>query len=408
MRVLIVAYACSPYRGSEFAVSWGLVKELSQQHELWVVVEEEKCRRDIEKYLMENPGELERVKFHYIKKIRNRPLRKLWPPSYYWYYRRWHKDVLALVEQLHRTSCFDVVHQLNMVGFREPGYLWKLGIPFVWGPIGGMGRLPWRFLPQLGFYGAMYYTGYNLLNALHERFLPRPKRAAQTAGNGLLAATEVDARGALARWGCECRVLAEVGLPPTVALEATDRLPKDPLRIVWSGQHVPGKALNLGLRALAKVSNDVSWELHVLGSGRMTQKWMQMASCLGISSRCVFHGWLPREEALRVVSRAHVSLVTSLRDLTSTVLIEALANGLPVICLDHCGFSAAVDDSCGIRVPVNSPREVIQGIASAVERLNDEGTRKVLSIGALHRAQDYSWAAKAEIVTRVYVSKGAE
>jgi hypothetical protein len=26
---------------------------------------------------------------------------------------------------------------LNMIGYREPGYLWKLNVPFVWGPMGG-------------------------------------------------------------------------------------------------------------------------------------------------------------------------------------------------------------------------------------------------------------------------------
>jgi len=42
-----------------------------------------------------------------------------------------------------------------MVGFREPGYLWQLNIPFVWGPIGGMGYFPTRFLPVVGAKGAV-------------------------------------------------------------------------------------------------------------------------------------------------------------------------------------------------------------------------------------------------------------
>ena len=46
-----------------------------------------------------------------------------------------------------------------MVGYREPGYLWKIEKPFVWGPIGGLENSPWRFLPSLGIKGFMFYPG---------------------------------------------------------------------------------------------------------------------------------------------------------------------------------------------------------------------------------------------------------
>jgi len=142
MKVLVSAYACSPYKGSEPGVSWGFVSALAKYHDLWVIVEEEKFHDGIERYLKENPEFSKSVRFFFLRKHRSRILRKLWPPSYYWYYQRWHKDAFKLAQQLHREVNFDLVHQLTMVGFREPGYLWKLGIPFVWGPVGGMGLFP--------------------------------------------------------------------------------------------------------------------------------------------------------------------------------------------------------------------------------------------------------------------------
>ncbi|MBM9532177.1 hypothetical protein JWG42_18650, partial [Desulfoprunum benzoelyticum] len=56
LKVLISAYACSPYKGSEPGVGWGFVAELAKHHDLWVIVEEEKFRADIERYLDENPA----------------------------------------------------------------------------------------------------------------------------------------------------------------------------------------------------------------------------------------------------------------------------------------------------------------------------------------------------------------
>ena len=40
---------------------------------------------------------------------------------------------------------FDLVHQLTPISFIKPGYLWMTGLPFFWGPLGGMYKVPWDF-----------------------------------------------------------------------------------------------------------------------------------------------------------------------------------------------------------------------------------------------------------------------
>ena len=403
LRVLISAYACSPYQGSEPAVGWGFVQELATCHDLWVVVEEVKFRADIERYLKEHPEFPTSVRFLFIRKRRNRWLRKIWPPSYYRYYRKWHEDAFVLARNLHAEVGFDIAHQLTMVGFREPGFLWKLGIPFVWGPVGGMGVFPWRFLRIIGFQSAIYYLGYNLVNIVQMRFLQRPQLAARAAGVGLITATPENQLGALRFWNCNSILLNEVGLPAAnLSKEIRRRTPGEPLRIVWAGLLIPRKALNLGLSAL-NLLHGRQWELHILGNGPRIDAWKLLADQLGLLDRCHFHGWVGRDDALNIMSTAHVMLITSLRDLSSTVTIEALAAGLPIVCLDHCGFADVVDDSCGIKVPVTTPDETINGIACALERLgSNEDLRYQLATGALCRAERYSWSRKCKIVEALY------
>ncbi|BAN68611.1 glycosyltransferase family 4 protein [endosymbiont of unidentified scaly snail isolate Monju] len=407
LKVLVSAYTCSPYRGSEFAVGWGFVQAMAKRHDLWVIVEEEKCRADIERYLNEHPKALPNVRFFFLRKQRNRRLRRLWPPSYYWYYRRWHSQAFELAKKLHEEVCFDLAHQLTMVGFREPGYLWRMEIPFVWGPVGGMGRFPWRFLPEVGRYGALYYLGYNLYNLAQMRFMRRPRLAARRAGNeGLLPATSENREGAMCHWGVAGQVMPEVGLPRKPVEVVNARAPDEPLRIIWTGLHIPRKALPLGLRALARLPRAIPWELHVLGKGPRTTAWKRLASRLGIQDRCRFHGWREREAVLSLMAQGHLLLITSLRDLTSTVTVEALALGLPIVCLDHCGFAEVVNEDCGIKVPVTSLREVVSGIARALETLaDDEPYRRRLAEGALVRAHDYDWDAKARVLEAVYRAK---
>jgi glycosyltransferase involved in cell wall biosynthesis len=406
LKVLVSAYACSPSRGSEPGVGWGFVSALARHHDLWVLVEEEKFREDIERALAANPELGKSIHFHFIRKKRNRRLRKIWPPSYYRYYRQWHQEALRLAESLHREVHFDLAHQLTMVGFREPGYLWTLGIPFVWGPVGGMGLFPWRFLPAVGVYGALYYLGYNLYNLLQMRFLSRPRRAARAGGGSLIAATAENRESAMRYWGCPSTVMCEVGLPQKSDEKVHVRALWDPLRIVWAGMHVPGKALNIGLQALSRLPADVDWELHILGSGRQTAQWKDVADRLGVAGRCLFHGWVAHTKALEVMSRGHMMLITSLRDLTSTVTVEALALGLPIVCLDHCGFADVVNETCGIKISVTTPTEVVAAIACAVEALaRDEDQRQALAQGALMRAQHFAWEEKARVIDRIYRAK---
>lgn len=403
LKILVCAYACSPYKGSEPGVGWGFVQALARRHDLWVIVEEEKFRGDVERYAAANPAFGQSVRFHFIAKRRNRLLRRLWPPSYYWYYRRWHRDALELARELNAEIGFDLAHQLTMVGFREPGYLWKLGVPFVWGPIGGMGLFPWRFLDRIGLRGALHYLGYNLYNAAQMRWMRRPAEAARKAGIGLIAATRENLEGAARHWGVEGTLLSEVGLPRPPVQQVPARAPEEPLRVVWSGLHLPRKALHLGLHAMARLPKQAAWTLDVLGAGPMTRQWQALARRLGIDGRVRFNGWLAREQALALMAGSHAMLITSLRDLTSTVTVEALALGLPVVCPDHCGFADAVDDDCGVRVPVDSPRRTIDGIARAVARLAaDEPYRQRLAQGALKRAADFDWDAKADVVDTIY------
>lgn len=403
LKVLVSAYACSPCRGSEPGVGWGFVQALSKHHDLHVIVEEEKFRDEIEYWQHANPGQLSNVHFHFLRKRRNRWLRRLWPPSYYWYYRDWQRQALRLARQLHAKEGFDLVHQLTMVGFREPGYLWQMGLPFVWGPVGGMGYFPWRFLPHVGLRGMLHYLGYNVVNALQMRWLRRPQLAARAAGRGLIAATQENAECARRRWEVEASILTEVGLPRPPGCDVSERRDGEPLRLVWSGQHTPGKALQLGLLALSRLPVGVSWTLDVLGQGIMTERWRRLTRRLGLGARVRFHGSLPRSAALQVMSESHVLLITSMRDLTSSVTVEGLALGLPTIAPDHCGFRDAITDACGMLVPVHDADGFCASLAAAVQRMaGNEHARQRLAHGALARAHTFAWDAKACAVSSIY------
>ena len=262
-RVLIGAYACNPYQGSEEGVGWNWVRCVASFCEADVIVAGYH-RADIERYQREHPEELNNVRFRYVrerpwhfrptpfwKRIENSVAKPLMNLSY----ARWQKDAYPLAQRLHAEHRFDLAHQITYVGYRFPGRLWQLDIPFVWGPVGGLDCLPTHLLPLLGLSGAVYYAGRNTINALQKRFLTSSKRAFRTASAVIAATSEM--RDEIRKWyGVNSEVICEVGPPPVPDCPITRRRPDEPLQICWSGLHLPGKALPLLLNAVAASSRE--------------------------------------------------------------------------------------------------------------------------------------------------------
>lgn len=407
-RILAAAYACNPLRGSEEAVGWNWVQAMARRHRVTVLTA---AFHEADIASVCDPDANPRFVFvphrpwHYGPTPRWRAIENsVAKPIMNLAYASWQRAARDTARQLLVSQSFDLVHQLTYVGFRFPGHLWRLGLPFVWGPIGGLENTPWRLLPVMGAKGALYYAGRNLINSAQRRWLRTPRLAAEAAGPGLIAATEGIARELRTLYAVDSTVITEVVAPLDLSPAAPlSRGEGEPLRIVWSGLHLPGKALNLLIEALARLPRRLSFELHVLGDGPRRDDWERLAARLGVGRQCIWHGSVPRAEALRLMGTAHLLAITSLKDLTSTVLLEGLSLGLPVICPDHCGFSGVVTPACGIKIAPASKRSLVEGFADGIARLEaDEALRHGMGMAALRRAGDFSSIRLDEALDRIY------
>ena len=410
MKILISAYACNPYKGSEEGVGWGWITAIARNHKLWVLTADFH-RADIETAIAKDPDRYHKIRFCYIP---HKPWhyypeglwlkieKSLFKPLMHMAYNAWLRDAGQLGAALHCKVGFDLVHQITYVGFRFPGHLWKLNIPYIWGPIGGLVNVPWRLLPVMGFRGALEYGVRNIVNTIHKFMLTNPKKALKKA-NKLIAATS-GVRDEIIQWyGCKSQVICEIGPPPERASKIVKRGKNDVFKIAWSGEHLPGKAMPLLLKALTGIADLMEWRLDILGNGPLSQTWRRKATKYGLSVNCHWQGWVPRDKALRIMQNAHVFVVTSLKDLTSTVLLEALAQGVPVICPDHCGFADVVTNDCGILIDMKSPQQFSTDLSKAIIALyNDEDERRRLAKGALQRIKDYSWDKKVGELEYMY------
>lgn len=397
MKILVNCYACSPYKGSEPGMGWNFVRQIAMRHELHIIVES-KFQDELERYFTQHPLERANKHFYFIKKERHKLLRKIWPPSYYWFYREWQKKAYRKAVELDRVLNFDLIHQLNMVGYREPGYLWKIDKPLVWGPIGGFNITPWNMLTSMGFKGCVFYFSRNMMNIWQMHTNLCVKKAMQQA-NALIAATQNEADTILRLYGRESTIISEVGFSGK-EMKFTPHDRGKTLKICWCGQFTPRKALNLLIEAASLVTSNV--ELHVLGDGECANKWKRMAAKIS-NLHINWYGWVERSKGMTVIQRCDVFCITSLSDLTSTVLLEALSYGLPIIALNHCGFTNVITDECGIKIPIRRKKQVVKDIAMAIDGIaGDEKRRKRMSIAAYQRSLSYGWEEKGRQIDGIY------
>jgi glycosyltransferase involved in cell wall biosynthesis len=296
----------------------------------------------------------------------------------------------------------DIVHHLTFCTLLCPGF-WKLRhAKYVLGPVGAPQVNP-HYLPLFGSRAWLQrLRGWIMGRFLHFSWL---RHLLEHAAAVVPANSET--RDLLVSQGIAAReVMLDTGAPEnSVTLKRGGEAGS--IRLIYAGQLERRKGLELPLRALAEVSaaRDCDWSLTMLGNGPDRGRLQTLAESLGISDRVKFTGAVPRAEVLLHLKEADAFLFTSVRDTSGGVNLEAMACGLPLICIAHQGVGDITDDSCAERIPPGPIPETIHRLAAAIRRLTADPARRVkMGAAAAQRARgNFSWNEKFDRMISIYV-----
>lgn len=406
MKVLINAYACSPKMGSEPGMAWNWVVNVSRHCELYIITEGE-----FWEHIADEMATLKHAKnlHFYYNPVPERIRTMCWNQGdwrFYKYYKEWQKKAYHIAKNICKEVEIDVIHQLNMTGFREPGYLWKLAkendIPFVWGPIGGLKQFPTAYLKGKKMKYQFFMRLKNFLNVFQLKFDRRVNQALHSAS--ALISTIPDSYEAIKRY----KGLDSIVIPETGCFFAEDsskeRFMEEEFHVIWAGKFDFRKQLPLALRAIAHADNP-HVVLDVYGGETNTHLEVakQMAAELGISEKVVWHGKQSIEVVMQAMRRSHLFLFTSVSEETSTVILEAVSNHLPVLCFDTCGMSTVINDSIGKKVALTNPEQSMKDFASILNELeSNRELLKQMSENCKQRQVELSWEEKVQKIVSIY------
>jgi glycosyltransferase involved in cell wall biosynthesis len=288
----------------------------------------------------------------------------------------------------------DIAHHVTWGSLVLGSPMWRLGVPFVFGPIGGGQVTPKGYQRYFGHYWAREV----LRKWTVQRIVPvspLSRRPVQEAA--LVLCTNSDTLELVDRMGArKSHLVIDTALPPTYEGGANPRIlgTGETLKIVWVGRLLRRKALPLALETLSHI-RDIPWHLTIVGGGRWGPRIPGWLRDFQIKDQVNWLGQISWDEVKKEYEKAHLMLFTSLRESSGAQLYEAMGTGLPIVTLNHHGARDMLPDDAAIKVQIGHPAETLRNLASAIRSLAaNPAILQGMSVAAINFSATNTWQNK--------------
>lgn len=389
MKILLSAFAYAPNSGSEAGVGWRWAAELARHHDVTVVTDT--TRRD----LVEAEGVLlpDRVEVVYWRPfwLRAVPLNSTTAQVLY---TLWQFGLIGFAKRLHTQKRFDLAMHVTYSVFRHPSFLGLLGIPFIFGPLGGGEDAPWALKRSIKGREKLKELLRCAINCIAK--IDPLLWFAYSKATVILVSTKETKHALPFPFRKRAIVYPNLGIDAPSATELRRRVSGEPLRALFVGRLLGWKGAHLAIRAFAlAIEEGAKIEFTLVGRGPFGAELQRLAIQLGVDERINWIEGIPYKDMPAFMQKHHCFLFPSLHDSGGTVVIEAQASGLPVICLDLGGPCANVTPATAVVVPTRqrSEDEVVIALCGALTQLEqDESTRYAMAEAAVsHIRETMNW-----------------
>lgn len=400
-RILVSAYGCEPDKGSEQGVGWNWVLQMSRFADL-IVVTRTNNFEVAESGLPESARGHVSFVYHdapaWMRKLKRKD-RGLYP-----YYFAWQWGAYRLAKTICAKHRFDYAMHLTFGSVWMPTFMHRLGIPFIWGPVGGAEAVPFPLISQLPWKARLIQY---LRHALVRTFAVNPLYTGITRTSALILARTLDTERIFpAARRHKVHVALETGisdewlrLPP--ADVGAERQPVD---VIYTGRLVALKNVASAIEATGKavhMGSDI--RLKIVGDGPLKSKLQKLARDEGIEDRVTFSGQLAQKEVISALQASAIYLFPSLKEGGVWSLMEAMALGLPAICVRTSGMAVIGDDASVVFVEPRGRARIVDDMAMQLHRLAaSPELRRSLGRQARSRMErEFSWESKGLLLHRL-------
>ena len=369
MKVLASVYACSPYDGSERAVGWNWLKELNEYHEITALTSHA-YRKDIEDYISKNPGRMKNVRFVYIDVPHTS-----WHVGYRLerlYYMLWQKQAVKVAQELMKQGKYDLVHHITYVTCILPTEMYKLGLPFLYGPVSGGENTPLIIHYPMNIKSKiteLVRTGAQLFFRVTPNFAKTMKKSSL-----ILVTTEETKRIIPRKYHNKVEIFQSIGLTEEIFYPEPNKMKENAVpRFLMAGRMLYWKGFEMGIMAFVDALNKgFKGELIVLGDTENNTSYeahmTHLKAICGqyINKRIKFVPKVRHNQMKEFYDGFDVLINCSLRDSGCFIVMEAMSRGLPSIIVNTGGPKVNTTNETSIKIEPAPMEKMIEEISKAI------------------------------------------
>ncbi|WP_298488588.1 glycosyltransferase [uncultured Maribacter sp.] len=406
-KVLLSAYACSPFRGSEWNVGWSWATGLAQKgYKVFCVInveDQEDCEKEKKRLQLHNLTFVPiGLSYNLDKYLLNNSSKTI-----YLHYYLWKKKAANSIQKLHKKECFAIAHHVSYGSFQQGSPLYKLeNCKIIFGPVGGGQMALPIFKPYFGTSWRIEIIR-KYVSKFHMRYNHSLKATLKKATIILTANQETTALLKTSKFYKEGSdfYVSDSALPVRFEKNTfTPKLAKKEFRILWVGRLLARRGLELSLKSLSYLPDSIPYRLIIVGDGEQANKIDCWITKYQLDKTKIEHlGWVAYDQMHQEYKNADILLFCPLRDTAGLQATEAMGFGLPVITLNISGMRTIVPSNCGIKIDPTTTNGTAKDIALAIEQMyKDEDFRKKASENAFNEAIQNTWKRKIDRITRKF------
>jgi glycosyltransferase involved in cell wall biosynthesis len=144
------------------------------------------------------------------------------------------------------------------------------------------------------------------------------------------------------------------------------------LRIVCVANLIDYKGHRVLVDALARLRDRDDWRAHLVGEGPERAAIEDQLRATGIEGRVTMHGAQPSERVHALLKSSEIAVLPSFTEGLPNAVMEAMAQGVPVVASDVGGVRDLLGGGAGIVVPPREPEPLADGLRTFL----DDATRR--------------------------------
>jgi glycosyltransferase involved in cell wall biosynthesis len=372
-RIAVWAYSCNPEQGSERGATWAFVRVLAGLADLTVFHSPDDTEQ-LARWAEEHPDAT--LEFIEVQEPAWMAILHRWFRFHrqleFVTYGGWLRGVVQETRRWHDREPFDAVSHVSFSNYWLPSPAWRLGIPSLWGPVGGGVRTPLRLVPTLGLAGIVAELE-RAIGLSVAAALPATRRTHRRATVPLVETEETLGRLVRERQK-DAEIVNRVAMIDPQTAGAGRGQPAGTEKsdeFLFTSALWAKKGTRLAIEALVYTEPHV--RLTFVNEGYDQARLERLARKRGVSDRVRFDGRIPRDELFCRMQGAAGLLFTGLREEGGLALAEAMHQGLPVVVLAHGGAGLVARqalDPARVRVVApGSVRETARRLGKAMNEL---------------------------------------